>query len=1267
MTALPADRPAEGPRLDVRMAGRSATHAIGKAEFVIGSGIGCDLRIPGQQVPATFCRIDRRDDASLHLVSLSPTFPILVNGQPISPETPTPLHANDRLTIGPADVTVRWHEPVARPKLFAPEVEPRHLHPTFVPAAPVGVQPVAEPPLRRPLDDLHAQLIARSRELDERAKDLDEDRVLWYRRRQELEAELQKLRDAAPAIDWRQKDAEFATKELDLARARDELSTLRQSLYDQYRERRDQLGELQDAVRAQAAAVAEREAVVRDRETAAQSRWDDAERLRAEAAGYEPRLTKLRDRETQIEAALAEIERQRLAAAKLRDDLAADRESFDRERAMFDARWQDGDRQLAARDVELRRREDELHRGFESLAAERAKAVHAVASFDGRFADLDRRQQTLDRRAAEIDARHEQLARDAGELEEHLRLVDAERQRAADESDRLARQAADLGRREAELAERSTAVEAQQAALLVFRSTLDRRDREWQAGERESAERRSLLAESQVEIDNRLRDAEALRLELNRVRDDTEALARTLNDRQARLDADGTVLRQAQADLAAERESLTTKERNLDARSTELAEQTAILKARVVQVHELQERLEMDRGAVREREGRLGESESARLALQEQLRKRAEELQQRAKALDAQALAHASERVAVEQRIAELARDRERFAANVAERETAIATAKDEVDRLRTEIAGREEALARQVARLRDVGQAVAAERKSLFAAKQEWERTRAAALADDERRIHLVAQQERDGADRTAELRRQLPELDRRATAALGQIAAARDMLRGQLAELHAFAGQGRDDFEVARQALATEAAALRDRETQFEAARGEHRVAVAGFRQHLAEWQAQVHELRQTLLAGESNFGDRQAEIDAIRRQADDRARDLARRESELHDARRLVDERRGEIEKHLNDLREWYRKKLRELASGSIHIHATADEPGDLPPGDKHLGELLKQRGLVEPRTLQTLWAEATRQRRTLRQVLLASGTLTLYQLALIEAGNLDALVVGRFRVIDRIPSSNRETVLKVFDPERAGEPGHGTVVLRMLAESELHDAVRPDEFRQRFATLAAASHPNLVNVLDVLELSGRPAALQEWVGGLASGEWPALSAGLWLKLLTDTVAGLATLHRTGLPHGRLTADAVMLTPVGLVKVANGGVPNWLDHRAEPTGDPFDHDLRILAELATGWAAKLPTEGRKGRKAKPLPDPLQAMLRRLAAGAAFPMADEVARAEPYQDADHLLVDLHRLGAAYPCPPAEWGALLDFVAETLKGTMPVALRKAG
>jgi hypothetical protein len=384
-------------------------------------------------------------------------------------------------------------------------------------------------------------------------------------------------------------------------------------------------------------------------------------------------------------------------------------------------------------------------------------------------------------------------------------------------------------------------------------------------------------------------------------------------------------------------------------------------------------------------------------------------------------------------------------------------------------------------------------------------------------------------------------------------------------------------------------------------------------------------------------------------------------------LREERTKVEVRRTEVERHLGDMREWYRRKLRELAAAKAEL---ADSPANpalnvsLPePGDRQLGDLLRSLDLIDAETLQTLWAEARRQRRTLRQVLLSSGSVTLYQLALIEAGNLDGLALDRFRVIDRLRATPRETVYRVFDPLRASEPGRGLVVLRVLSDSEMQDAVHPDEYRQRFALLAAGADPHLLNVLEVLDVNGRAAAVVEWAAGLHGGDWPAVSPGVWLRLVAASAQGLAALHRIGLAHGRLASDAVLLTPAGNVKLQDGGLPDWLAGTAK--GQSEAADLRMLGQLAHGWALRPPADLRRGKKGKPFPDALLAIARRLEADAGSPMADEVESGPSYRTAEDLVADLHRLFQAYPCPAEDWHALLEFAADHLGGHSE--LRKAG
>jgi hypothetical protein len=252
----------------------------------------------------------------------------------------------------------------------------------------------------------------------------------------------------------------------------------------------------------------------------------------------------------------------------------------------------------------------------------------------------------------------------------------------------------------------------------------------------------------------------------------------------------------------------------------------------------------------------------------------------------------------------------------------------------------------------------------------------------------------------------------------------------------------------------------------------------------------------------------------------------------------------------------------------------------------------------------------------------------------------------------RVIDRLQVTPRETVYRVFDPRRAGDGG-GTVLLRHLAEAEMQDAVHPDEFRQRFAALAAVQHPHLAATLEVLEINGRPAALQEWLNGLPSGDWPALAAvpGVWYRLIFQAALGLHTAHQAGLVHGRLMARSAVLTPDGVVKLTGCGEPVWLTGvPSEPTPEA---DLIALGELAAGWSTAAPRR-KSAKSAKPLPESLQQVLQRLRPDAA----------DRYTSAAALLEDLERAGADVPDGTEAWEKLLKHATEN--ATEGVAWRKS-
>ena len=1368
----PADRP-ELPRvrLDVRTgSGRSVSYEVGADEFLIGGAAGCDLRLPAAGLPPVIAQVTRKPDG-VKVRRLAPGLPVLHNSHPLPSNTATAVAHGDLLALAGVEITVAVQfSAFVAPRLIP--VEPDDEPPAVIPQA---LRLLEE--RRHQLDEEEAarraewqrkdaELIRRQRDLDQQTEELESDRAIWYRRRQEFEQEFE--RRALPAIDYSQKEADLAGREQELARVREELSGLREQLAAQYQERREQLAQMQELVRdASARLQADRQAfeaeqdakrqelaadleahrasldaeaverrelleeefrqrrdefeaelterasraeadaldryrtrmeeldrdkealreasanlTARRREREAEAEAAVAEKLQqaddeiarrraafeAEKAEYEPKLRELRDGQDRLAAGFQELSRHR-------DTVATDRDVFDRERETFAAEKAAEAERLQHREQSLDDRAAELVRQAEALRTDRAAQEESRQQVTADLLRLDRREAAAEERDRELDGREreanvrvEQMKRDAAEWEETVRLAAAEQERLRTEAERLARQKADLDTQTARLAERAGQLEAQQAVLAVMRAKLDRTREEAAKEAAALAAARAREDEAQVELRTRIREAEQLRADLSTVQEDTAQERRRLEERDSLLKAGLEEIRLQKEALAAEETRLRERSAELDVRSAEFAEQAGALKGRMAQALDLQARLEADRVAIREREAALSAAEEARQALQEQLRRRAEDLTSRGKALDEIARQLSAERTIFEQG---------RSASH-----SAHTTAADEVARLRTEVESRagelgrqsaalverEAALGRQVERLKEVGQAVAAERRSLTEARAKWAADRTAAEEDARKaREELDAFRQRVAAD-IGVLRAQAPELEDQSKAALDRLAGAKDALRGHLTELNDFARQSRADLEVVRAQVRLEAERLREQEQTLDRARAEHRLAVTGFRQQLIEWQARVAEMKRGLAQSESRLEARQAAVDEAARQVDATSQHLAEQAEQLRRDREAVVVRRTEVERHLSDMREWYRKKLRELAGAGgaavrdgepppvLKLHdATPPPAADLDPGDRQLGELLRSLELVDADTLASLWAEAHRQRRTLRQVLLAGGVVTLYQLALIEAGNLDGLVLGRFRVIDRLRVTTREAIYRVFDPTRADTRSGGVFLLRHLSESEMQDAVHPDEFRQRFAAARDAAHPNLAGVVEVVEIGGRPAVVEEWLAGLFSADWPAHAAhpGCWVRLATMAAGAIDAAHRAGLVHGRLTSDSFVLTADGVLKLTGFGEPAWLAAGSTPSVDPTPAaDLRALGQVLFAWS-QLAAKKRGPRPAKAFPAELVGVIRRLEADPEPPMADTVAAERPYESAADLLAEIKRLARDTAFSDDAWEKLLRHVAD--------------
>ena len=1187
-STLPVSEEAAGVSLDVRIgSGRPTRYEFEGTEFSVGGAAGCDLRLPGANVPALVCQIARTPN-SLFIQRTDTAFPVLLNGNFLTTNTsPTRLNHGDQIAVGSVDVTVHLGTGYLHPDLQSPaNPPPDNHHRTYQserdPTPPRNTPP--SPPTYGP--DTTA--------LDEERAELEADRVLWYQRKTEIEAEL-------------------AAKQAELERFRTELMHVRDNLQKQYEERRQEL-------------------------TLSQTRIDDhAANRKAELDARDRQLVaEHRDR-----LAALEIETAKRREKQLDDDTSPIRHTL-----------------LATateREAELTEREQKFR--LEQIAFQHEREHHAA-----KLVQFEQHQRELDHRALDVDQRFDQLMRDTVELEEQLKLAEAEQGRVSAEAASLQNQKVKFDEQAAKLAEQVAQVEAQSAMLAVLKASLVRQQEEMHEEARKLAADRIRQDDAQHDLDNRLRDAEHLTTE----RDGHAEQARLIAERSAVFEATLNEIQQQKNALAAEQLRLQQKEQELDTRTTEIAGQTAMLQARAEQVAQLHERLEAERTTVTERQLTLTDSDIARQTFQEQLRRRAEELSARSKSLDETTKRLADEKAELETIRADLQSEREKLKHAHATTHGELDAKVADLDRRTSELTDREANLERQVTRIREVGKTVAGARRELAEGRKGWDSDKTVALEREAKAREEFLAFYSNAVNELQTLRSQTPDLMDRAKNAFDKLTVARDGIRNHLGELHTYAGQTREELDAARRELSLESERLHDREQALEKARSEHRLAVTEFRQQLVDWQSKVGEIKQGMVQKESHLEARHAEVNAVAKQIDVDAIQLARQADELRHEIQRVAERRTEVERHLSDMREWYRRKLKELA----YNRTAANDDGvtvlpiatkfasidEVDPGDKQLGEMLQSLELIDAESLNTLWSEARRQRRTLRNVLLSSGTITIYQLALMEAGKLDALVLGRLRVIDRLRVTPREVVYRVLDPNLAGTPTKGVAILRHLAEAEMEDAVRPDEFRQMFGAAHDAAHPNLAATLEVLEINGRPAVLQEWLTGLPSPDWPTDAAipGVWVKLLSDAAKGLDAAHRQGLTHGRLSSDTFLMTANGTVKLLGIGEPMWLSTGIAAAFDPTpEADLRAIGQIAFGWSQLGQPSGKRRTRTKAFPESLMAVVRRLEADPETPMADTVAGAMPYRSSGDLVADLKRLTTLFPCPADAWQRFVQHVTD--------------
>lgn len=1330
-------------RLEVRLPGsRPSFHEVTAVEYLIGSVAGCDLVIPGPDLPPVLGVIARTDDG-IRLRRLAPNLKLTVNGKTIHH---APLTNGDSIGIGNAEICVHMPAMAAMPAPVAAKVgaagRPWSFNIPIGERASVVDRPIDTSGAMRQLQQETDRLQQQSHDIAARQRALDEEeqtrRMTWTERESQLESELETARERRRMVEENGRH-QFSARELELNQRHKEieererhLMAERTAMEAEVRAHREDLLRL-DRQRAQLEA---RELDLSSREKHVEQSLPmiDTKSRHLELADIQMRQAQERIRlgQTEIDVArnnvgqrLVEVERQesllrsqeerlertRLELSKQAQDLAGQKLQQDaRDRDLFLRQQQMDSRfaEIALKDETLRREQSQLSDDQKVLASsttqlyalrdqvivqandiktreqrwatDRVTVDEAVKVHREDLVRLDRFREALEIREKQVVSKTDELGKQAQQLivdmrslEDKYAQVALAEQRLQEEELRVRQLKADLEASTQQVAERSATTEGQQSILVAVKAKLERLREELRVEAQAIADQRGRHETLEQAFLDRQKTLEQQTAQLEAAKLEYRNSCQDLDQRQKEIDSAFAQMEAERRRLSANETVLTQKLAEADTRVAENLAQAHTLREKAAQLMEMQQRIEADQESISNREAVFRESHKAVADLQTQLQQQQSELEAKQQATESLAKQIAAQ-------AASLDVDRQKVDADLHITRQDLDLRAAQLQTLASDLQSRETKCLELADRIKDVGKSVAMDRKQRHVLKTRMETEHRLAAEDLARTRAELQQFKTEVQSQAAAVQKALPGLELRGAAALDRLGQAREQLKNHVAELHDYARQSYEDLEALRTQVVAETERLREQQSGLTKARNDHRHTVTAFRQQLLDWQSKIVEMKAGATQGEMPIARKPADLDATAREIDAAGAHLAREAAKLQQQEALIANKSDEVAIRITDMRDWFRHKLKDLASaatvrssphgvdgptilssglsGTGPVATTAGGAADngdiltmtseLDPGDKKLGDLLRSLELVDDGTLNTLLMESRRQRRSLRQAILASGKLTVYQMALIEAGNVDGLSVGPLGVIDRLHVTPLESVYRVIDP-RSGTLT-GPVVLRHLSEAAMSDAAKVDEFRNCLNTLVNLQHPHVAATIEVLEIHGRPAALQEWLTGLPANEWPSLAAvpGAWFRLACQSLLGLAAAHEAGLVHGAITARSIVLTSDGLVKLTGAGEPSWLTG-AKPQAAVGD-DIMALGRLATEWAALSPKK-KLAKPPRPLPAAVRDVIDRWTAG-------KFTRAQDILDA------LDRAGGQVPAGAETWDRLLKYAGAN--ATDGVAWRKS-
>ena len=150
-----------------------------------------------------------------------------------------------------------------------------------------------------------------------------------------------------------------------------------------------------------------------------------------------------------------------------------------------------------------------------------------------------------------------------------------------------------------------------------------------------------------------------------------------------------------------------------------------------------------------------------------------------------------------------------------------------------------------------------------------------------------------------------------------------------------------------------------------------------------------------------------------------------------------------------------------------------------------------------------------------------------------------------VIGPYRIEKQIGKGGMGSVYRAYDSRL-----ERVVALKRIHKENLARHYREWLRREAKAT-AQISHPNIVQVFDILDHAGADWIVMEFVAGLTlrqAIDSRTLTIKKVVELCLEICQGLAAAHAQGIVHRDLKAENIILTPEGQAKILDFGLAKW-----------------------------------------------------------------------------------------------------------------------